>query len=845
MLKERIEQYFHQYPQLRVLFFFDEAKEYEDEFQTLELESIRKVRFDNRNFYLKVMLHGEWLAEKVFLYFQQAEPTTQEHYRQFPLLGLLVTNKVLYLDNVADFMDQFQLGQNQRSLTRRYIKELKYTSVQKVIAPILNRRRFEEQEVVKGLFSAFLGFTKIERWETILARILCFGLPGQQDEWERFLKKVNENHLQNFLVQPVRDYFQITIDELNDQVLSGLQNRLKYNLITQTLDEKSTDPYKELKIKDGVVLSMLGNMSDSALNNPRLAGQFLQLLESSESQIKDDTLLQLYGTDAEFSYLTKNMRWRILASGIPEIDIKPQAALQVFERVSMFRENGEQLAGVIKFLIYLTEIIRQLNSTAGYIFDSPDEYIEKYAREFYRIDQNYRKAIEQYRSSDVSELPAFIQLETLKDLLEDRYESFLEKLNREWLKCFSEQGFSYKKLDVQKQYNFINREILPYEQKIVVIISDALRYESAMSLLSVLHGDSKNEAVIRHQLASIPSTTQFGMANLLTAKTISMKETDLFVNDISTEGLPNRAKILKSLFVDAQAFGYAEIEGNSQQMNRETFKSPLVYIYHDSIDAVGDKRPSERNTFKAVADGITELAAMVKKLHSSFNVSRVIITADHGFIYHDRTIKESDKEPLNEEGALQTHNRYAIIKNDRKQDLGYKIPLRQTTVIDSDLYVLVPRSVNRYKKQGVGHQFVHGGASLQELVVPIIESTRKRTEIIRKVNPVLIGKNLRVVSNILRIQILQEQRVSKTEKEREILVGLYRDLELVSHQVTIQLNSTSELPSERSFGCELMLRGDIGNVSLMKLKVYDKDDELNPLINQEVINNTLIETDFS
>ena len=129
MLKERIEQYFQQYPQLRVLFFFDETKEYEDEFQTLELEGIRKVRFDNRNFYLKVMLHGEWSAEKVFLYFQQAEPITQEGFRQFPLLGLLVANKVLYLDNVADFMDQYQLGQNQRSLARRYIKELKYTSV--------------------------------------------------------------------------------------------------------------------------------------------------------------------------------------------------------------------------------------------------------------------------------------------------------------------------------------------------------------------------------------------------------------------------------------------------------------------------------------------------------------------------------------------------------------------------------------------------------------------------------------------------------------------------------------------------------------------------------------------
>ena len=130
------------------------------------------------------------------------------------------------------------------------------------------------------------------------------------------------------------------------------------------------------------------------------------------------------------------------------------------------------------------------------------------------------------------------------------------------------------------------------------------------------------------------------------------------------------------------------------------------------------------------------------------------------------------------------------------------------------------------------------------LVVPIIESTHKRTEIIRKVNPVFVGKNLLVDSNIFCIQILLEQRVSKTEKEREIMVELYRDLELVFNQVTIYLNSISELPSERNIVCELMLRSDIGNVRLMKLKVYDKDDKLDPLIIQEVINNILIETNF-
>jgi hypothetical protein len=355
----------------------------------MDLEEIRKVSFDNRNFYLKVMLHGEWSSEKVFLYFQQPMPSTQNDYRHFPLLDLLVANKVLYLDNVADFMDQFQLAPNQRSLAKRYIKELTRTPIQKVVAPLLTRTRFEESELVIGLISAFLRFTKIERWETILAKILCLGLPGQEENRDYFFRKIDANILNPFLVQPVRDHFNTTIDELNQQTLIELQNRLKYNLITYTLDEKPEDPYKNLKIQDGVVLSMLSNLSESALNNPKLADQFLQLLESTDSQIKEETLLQIYGSESEFGYLTTFMRWKILSSGIREIDFKPQTALQVFERVSMFRENDVQLSNTVRFLIYLANINSQLNEISGYIYDSPDEYIEKYAQDFYRIDQNY------------------------------------------------------------------------------------------------------------------------------------------------------------------------------------------------------------------------------------------------------------------------------------------------------------------------------------------------------------------------------------------------------------------------------------------------------------------------
>tara|TARA_R110002050_G_scaffold187306_1_gene321730 strand:- start:402 stop:2936 length:2535 start_codon:yes stop_codon:yes gene_type:complete len=844
MLKARIEQYFKQYPNIRVLFYFDKTGERNEQFESMKLDGIRKVKYDQRNFYLKVMLHGEWAGEKVFLYFQQAEPTTQETYRQFPLLDLMIANKVLYLDNVADFMDQYQLGANQRSLVNRYKKELQYTSVQKVLAPILSRSRFEESEVVKGLISHFLGFKKIERRELLLARLLCLRLPENAEERDYFLKKVRENQLEDHLLKLIRDYFNLTLETLDAESLTLLANRLKYNLITNTLDERSGDPYKQLKIKDSTCLSMLSSLHETAMTTPKLSEEYTSLLESTEGQIKEESILQVYGFAAEYGHFTRLMKWRILESGINGIDTQPASSLATFEQVSMLGSDDEQLGYCLRFFIYLAEMVRRLNEISSYIFDSPEEYIGGYVENFYQIDQNYRKAVTSYRRIDETELPVRLDLEQFKELIEDRYEAYQEKLNREWLRCFSDQGFRYSDLDVQKQYEFLDREVLPYNQKNVVIISDALRYEVAMSLLSEMHADSKNEAVIRYQLASLPSTTRFGMANLLTNKNQSLVGEDLLVGGISTEGLTNRDKILKSYYPDAAVHSFTDIDGNSKAVNREIFKKPLVYIYHDSIDAIGDKRPSERNTFKAVNEAIEELAGLVKKLHSSFGVARVLVTADHGFLYNDRTIKDADKEPLNEEATVASHNRYALVKSAEKHEFGYKIPLNQTTLLNTDLIVLVPHAVNRYKKQGVGHQFVHGGASLQELIVPVIESMRTRTEVVRKVNPKLISKNLRVVSNILRLQIMQEQRVSAIDKEREILIGLYRDSDLVSNQVKLSLNSTSELPTERSYSCELMLRAESGNISRMQLKVFDVKDELNPLIVQDVVNNTLIEPDF-
>lgn len=223
----------------------------------------------------------------------------------------------------------------------------------------------------------------------------------------------------------------------------------------------------------------------------------------------------------------------------------------------------------------------------------------------------------------------------------------------------------------------------------------------------------------------------------------------------------------------------------------------------------------------------------------------MFITADHGFLYNDREIQEKEKEQLPKVNMVQSHNRYFLTEESIDPELGYCLPLSATTVFEENLFVTIPASVNRYKKQGVGHQFVHGGGSLQELVVPLIESSRKREKVTKKVNPLLVHKGtLKVVSNILRLNILQENEVSRFEKERTIKIGIYKDNELVSTEEELLLNTTSQSPSERMSRIELTLSSDVATETILKLKVFDVEDTLNPIIEERVQNSTIIPTDF-
>ena len=846
MIKEKIKDYFKRFPHLRILFFFDKNKEYLEEVEKLDLKNIQIEYWENNPFTLKCKLVEELVDDKVLLYLPIAIPNNQKAYHNFPLMGLLLANKELQLDNVGAFIEEFALQRHHKTLVAKYIKQLKYAGVQEVCKPILNAGNFNEQALQRALMSSFLKFKTMESWSLLVAKLLTLVVHLDTKELQRVLTKINDLNFEEEVIRHIKEVTGYSIQNISQATLFQVARSVLYNKLTQTIATvESSDPYKEFKIRDTTQLTRLNQMLHEVDRHPALKDSFDKLLQKVSKDIKGEKLIEIYGQDAEFAEFNTEMIWAVLNKIQTHIATSPAEIIKKLENLSLQVDLEGSVKNLLRYLVQVAKMHQLISHVTSYILDTPEEYIHLYTNTLYKIDGSYRRAITAYKDLDLPEIPKTIDIEKLHTNLNTRYEKHTDNLNREWLKCLNQFNFDYSKINVPKQYDFYDTEIAPADQKVVVVISDALRYEAAYELLSEMHGDSKNTAEIRYMLASIPSKTNIGMAQLLPGKNKVFNGGNIKSGDISTSGTENRSKILQKYKQDALAVQYANIEGLSQAEDRAIFKSSVVYVYHDVIDSTGDKKPSERRAFKAVEDAIQELKKFIKKLHVSSNVAKVFITADHGFLYNDREIEEKDKENLPSIDVLQSHNRYYLTTSKSRPDLGYSIPLDATTVFKDDLFVTVPFSVNRYKKQGVGHQFVHGGGSLQELIVPLIESSRKLKAVTRKVVPVIINKgNLKVVSNILKLNILQENEVSRIEKERTISVGLYNDATLVSNEEQIVLNFTSESPSERMARVELLLASEAASETFLKLKIFDIDDKLNPLIEERIQNITLIETDF-
>ena len=299
---------------------------------------------------------------------------------------------------------------------------------------------------------------------------------------------------------------------------------------------------------------------------------------------------------------------------------------------------------------------------------------------------------------------------------------FLEELGTSWSSAVAEDLSTYGRVpDVPMQTDFYRHAVCPADARVYVIISDALRYEVAAELADDLRRETQCKAELGSMQGIFPTVTKFGMAALLPHRKLSVEERNgglsVLADGVSTEA-PRRDKILKAANPRSTALKYRDLIGMKRPERSALVRGmDVVYIYHDTIDEAGH---SERAVFTACGDAIEEIKYMVRMITGEFSGTRILITADHGFLYTVHPLREDDKvdKMAASHQDVEVARRYAIMRKGAAPE--YLLPVK---FLDGDTAydAFTPRGSLRIKMKGGGLNFVHGGISLQEMVVPLID----------------------------------------------------------------------------------------------------------------------------
>jgi len=349
------------------------------------------------------------------------------------------------------------------------------------------------------------------------------------------------------------------------------------------------------------------------------------------------------------------------------------------------------------------------------------------------------------------------------------------------------------------------------DQKVVVIISDALRYEVAEETLREIRKLNRFDADIKPMISALPSYTQLGMASLLPNKDLTISS-DATVTSfgMSTQGTPNRGKVLGMGRTGdrVKAMKADDFMALKADDGKAVFRDhDVVYIYHDRIDNVGHKLATENLSTEAAESAVWDLTKLVRKLTTA-NFSNILITADHGFIYQHRALDETDFSVADPTGGemLYTDRRF-VLGRELNQTAGMKKFSPDELGLRGDIEVLIPNSINRLRKKGSSSRFVHGGATLQEVVIPVIRVGKRREADVEKVEVQIIvaGKSL-ISSGQTAVTLYQTRPVSEKQQQRDVLAGIYTsDGTLISDEHQLTFDYTSQNARERELPIKFLL----------------------------------------
>jgi hypothetical protein len=302
-------------------------------------------------------------------------------------------------------------------------------------------------------------------------------------------------------------------------------------------------------------------------------------------------------------------------------------------------------------------------------------------------------------------------LEEVADTIRKLHRRYLEETNKRFAVALeSAQGLDATGLPPQRSFWPAHGD-----GRRAILVLDAFRFDLARELEHKLGSAGGQVSVeLRPLRASLPSITPLGMASLLPLEGIEVdvsdgtwsiraRGADAGAPDLATK--EGRERLLASMVA-----GYDSIElGRLLDLPvRQVPRATWLFVYSTTLDEAGHGGVLSL-TPRAAEDYVEQCARAVRKLASA-GVEHIHVVTDHGFFLLDEV---ADHDLI---GVTATDLRYkshrAVVGRDLASPNLLTFPL-----VGSDLTVGVPRATGILEARG-RYQFFHGGASLQEIVIP-------------------------------------------------------------------------------------------------------------------------------
>lgn len=731
----------------RIVFWYDEKEELFEQFQELSLDSVSKVHVQGNQFAVKHLVSKEKPNDKFLLYFLGEKPAHEDNW----LLDLELAHHVFHTDQEAMWLQEMGLGYHLKELVSQHMEFFRAKERRIKLKDYLGEGD-ENADIRYKMLAILFGTENVNILSFIPIHASSFS--DGNDKYEKDLERYGltvfywgEIKRKFGYINEKPSIYDFLIEIFNSNFSLGPNNKIS----------------KESKLlislwKDSILYKdYFGKISDKISNDLDI-----------ENKLNQTTIDSIIGDD-NFRIVDQ----RIIHELVHLIISDGISTDNVFSYVKQ-RENKfwyySDFESFYQCILFASQLISGVKKQGNKTYSTAEEGTKDYASNLYEIDLFYRKFIWNFRKTGQNKI-----LSDLATKVEKVYSNdWLLIYNNNWQGVIDNLN-SWKFDNQVNQKRFYTTHVKPVidkKQRLFVIISDAFRYECGVELTKKLQNENRFEASLNYMVSSIPSYTQLGMASLLPHKELSIQEgsDSILIDGMSTSGVQGRSKILevnagsRATAIKAEDF----MKMNSAKEGREFVKQyDLIYIYHNRIDKVGDDKTTEDKVFDAVEEEFIFLLEMLKKINN-MNGYNMIITSDHGFIYQHNDLDESDFSDSKHEGEIWKENRRFVLGRGLSNDSATKSFKGSELGLVGDVDILVPKSINRIRVKGAGSRFIHGGSSLQEIVIPLIKITKTRQDTTTQVDIDIIKSTDRITTNILAVSFIQTNLTSDQVLPRSI-----------------------------------------------------------------------------